>query len=753
MPPLFHRSGLYRRSILSSLHSPGAFLFGSLLALACEGTAAAECIDYGDYIHSVGALNMALPRDLAVAGNYAYVADGIDDLQVIDITDPASPVVVDSLSLTGDQMGIAVNGQYVYMVWVGGNAGGLHVVKVSTGVSPTLVATLNLTGFPAGLAVNGTYAYVALGDGGLRIINVSNPANPTLAGAVNTPGTTYSIAVNGNYAYVADGGTGLQVVDVSNPASPSIVGSVDTPGTARGVAVAGQHAYIGDGNAGFHVVDVTNPLAPDLIGTVAVGPLANGVAVSGTRAYLAENFYGLVAIDVSTPSAPVILGVVGSAPSTNVRVQGGYAYTDDFHVIDISNPNQASILGEVDTEGTPHGIAVSGSFAYIANFAGSFQVIDVTDHTDPTLLASMDMVGVFPTDIAVRPPYAYLSTMNRGLHVVDVSNPTAPSVVGSVLTPFAHAHGIAVAGNYAYVVDPHPVGFGPSHLLVIDISNPAVPAIVGDIAFPGTGLDVAVQGNFAYVGGHDEFGEGLRVFDITNPQSPAMVGILPFFYIIEGIAVDGEHVYFSHDDFMGVCDVSIPHAPVFLRRVETPRDAAGIAIAGNHAYVAVGPRGSWSSISPIRAVPEHWGESALQDGLSTSPFPVIWSMWPKGAMRPTGVRDSASYPPSAAPRPPHPLPGSRRSQPFRSRSGPNPALGSASLGFELPIAGAVRIDIFDVAGRWVRHLLRDNNAPSGPHAVHWDGRNEMGVPVASGVYVARLTADGSTKTARFTWLR
>jgi hypothetical protein len=44
----------------------------------------------------------------------------------------------------------------------------------------------------------------------------------------------------------------------------------------------------------------------------------------------------------------------------------------------------------------------------------------------------------------------------------------------------------------------------------------AAPAIVGDALFPYTGLDIAVQDNYAYVGGHDADGNGFRVFDTLS---------------------------------------------------------------------------------------------------------------------------------------------------------------------------------------------------------------------------------------------
>jgi flagellar hook assembly protein FlgD len=51
----------------------------------------------------------------------------------------------------------------------------------------------------------------------------------------------------------------------------------------------------------------------------------------------------------------------------------------------------------------------------------------------------------------------------------------------------------------------------------------------------------------------------------------------------------------------------------------------------------------------------------------------------------------------------------------------------------------VTLSVFDVAGRRVRTLV-DGWMRAGPHSSRWDGRDDGGRAVASGVYFARLEA-------------
>jgi hypothetical protein len=76
---------------------------------------------------------------------------------------------------------------------------------------------------------------------------------------------------------------------------------------------------------------------------------------------------------------------------------------------------------------------------------------------------------------------------------------------------------------------------------------------------------------------------------------------------------------------------------------------------------------------------------------------------------------------------------------------PNPFAGMATIPFGLKESGSVRIDIFDVGGRLVRGL-REGFEEKGYRRVTWDGRDNSGTHVASGIYMVRLQAGSKTFT-------
>lgn len=84
---------------------------------------------------------------------------------------------------------------------------------------------------------------------------------------------------------------------------------------------------------------------------------------------------------------------------------------------------------------------------------------------------------------------------------------------------------------------------------------------------------------------------------------------------------------------------------------------------------------------------------------------------------------------------------------------PNPFNPSAKLRFVIPEGTrTVRLTIHDVSGRLVRTLESGSMAP-GPHARAWDGRDDGGCAVASGIYFARLATDAGVATTKMTLLK
>lgn len=83
---------------------------------------------------------------------------------------------------------------------------------------------------------------------------------------------------------------------------------------------------------------------------------------------------------------------------------------------------------------------------------------------------------------------------------------------------------------------------------------------------------------------------------------------------------------------------------------------------------------------------------------------------------------------------------------------PNPFNPETSIPFSLARDGRVTLAIFDVNGRLVATLLDERRA-AGELIARWDGRDARGLPASSGVYFARLEANGVTDTRKLVLLK
>jgi hypothetical protein len=84
---------------------------------------------------------------------------------------------------------------------------------------------------------------------------------------------------------------------------------------------------------------------------------------------------------------------------------------------------------------------------------------------------------------------------------------------------------------------------------------------------------------------------------------------------------------------------------------------------------------------------------------------------------------------------------------------PNPFNPNTVIRYALPAPARVTLAVFDVGGRLVRTLVRDERKPAGVFDVEWNGTDSRGLAVASGVYFYRLTAGSETLTRKAVLLK
>ena len=580
----------------------------------------------------VGTGSVSIPLGLYVQGKYAYVVQQGSGLLVFDVSNPASPVQVGSLTsgLAAVTYAIYVQGIYAYIACRNNSPGGtLQIVDVSNPAAPVLRSSATTGADPLGVYVQGRYAYV-VNDGApsLQIFDISNPlVTPALVGATTTGGN--GVYVQGRYAYVSNEGTLANIYDVTNPASPVLVGTFTTASGNEGIFVQGRYAYVPCGTANvLQVFDLGGAYIQQLeAGGIEVGTLAtrenmtvnNDLAVvggatfgrgfdsTGPSSVTASGSYagvsatasgwqpaltvqGQLYVPASLPPAAIGSATTGGA-TTGLYVQGKYAYvtnensgsTNGLQIFDVSNPSSPVLINTLNTPtGTnPISVYVQGRYAYVVNnnggSTGSLQIFDVSNPASPVLINTVGTAtGSSPQSIYVQGKYVYVvNGATPTLQIFDISNPVSPVLVSGTGTG---------AGGYVYVQGRYAYLATTNGLQIFDVSNPALPVSMNGTG-TGTGAlgTVYVQGSYAYA----SHASTLQVFNISNPTSPTLVGTATGVTNASFIYVQGRYAYVTNNstNSFQVIDVSTPSNPIVVGTVPTTSDADSIWVQGRYVYV------------------------------------------------------------------------------------------------------------------------------------------------------------------------
>ncbi|MBD3312656.1 hypothetical protein GF352_04360 [archaeon] len=189
--------------------------------------------------------------DVSIVDNYAYLITRDNGLFIVDVSDPTvRPLpVISNVSPVGDRggypssgIGVFVSGDYAY---IANSIEGMDIVDISDPANPVSISNTDLETFD--VFVSGDYAYIASFDEGLFIVDVSDPFNPAVVSQVpglfgGALGGSREVFVNNGKAYVADSDNGLGIIDVSDPINPDYIGHFGF-GNIHSVFVSDGYVY------------------------------------------------------------------------------------------------------------------------------------------------------------------------------------------------------------------------------------------------------------------------------------------------------------------------------------------------------------------------------------------------------------------------------------------------------------------------------------------------------------------------------
>lgn len=539
-----------------------------------------------------------------VFGNAAYVGAG-GSLQVIDIADPTKPRWLAGYETGGTVHGIAVSGNHAF---VAAAEGGLEVLDISNPTMPKRVGKFATSGEARAVEVVENLAYVAV-NGGLQIVNITNPNDFRSVGTYESAGSANALAISDKHAFVvgdySESTPDLQVFDISDPTKPVRIGTFGTGWEAGDVMVLGNYAYVAYRESlGLWVFDITDPAKPRRVGGHSTNGDAGNLAIAGHHVLAAAGLAGLQVFDLSDPAR---LNRVAIAPeggfdqySAAVTVSGQYAYAVANHyngwfgiqggsvlnVIDLSDLAKPRLVGTANASHEILDVAISGSYAFVADADAGLQVLDFSDPAKPKQIGGRRMPG-HTHGVMLAGHHAYIADGEEGLQIIDVSNPFEPQEISRIDTP-GFAESVTVSGNFAYVAD------GTGGLQIIDVSNPANLQALGRHDSNGYVWRAAVSSNRVFLAAGEA---GLEVIDVANRNAPKLLAHIDGDGSVFDVAISDNYAYAVGSLFgksgLLVIDTSNPTVPRLVANIGWSSNSGGLTIADDYAYVAWDGQGLW----------------------------------------------------------------------------------------------------------------------------------------------------------------
>jgi hypothetical protein len=331
-----------------------------------------------------------------------------------------------------------------------------------------------------------------------------------------------------------------------------------------------------------------------------IGGSSYAVAVQGDYAYLGVG-PRLYVLETSDLSAPKFMGQSGAMPGVvqSMVASGSYVYVAAgkgyLRVIDVSDPTKPTEVASYVEYSHAQGLALDQNTLYVADKSFGMRVVDVSDPLKPRKIGEVNIAGAaMSVDLDGSRAFLAGSTTENGIVVIDITNPARPVQTASIAIPESEGsvvYAVKVKENYAYVA------IGSSGLVVVDISDPARPIRAGGF-FTGWADGLVVEGNLLYLA--DQL-EGLYALDISDPKHPTQMGLL-FLDLFQqevpaqrGMAVQNGKIFLANGN-QGMLEVDAAGQLTLTGRFNSPLPGAdrGVVVDRNIAYVIADSLGLYS---------------------------------------------------------------------------------------------------------------------------------------------------------------
>ena len=692
------------------------------------------CSNVAAVYHKIGHYTTGnIPVDGELIDNNLIILE-LDKFTVLNINNSLNPEIISQTFFNIQAQDILIQDNIAYI----GGLNRINIYDLSDLENPLYLSTVNIIDYCVSLSIYNNMLYASCGQGGLYFIDISDPQLPLIETHYDNFLCTTLIDIKWPIMFVQLFDTGLiKLLNIEDPENIEIVGEIMS--LSEEFIISNDVLYINAEQNHINLFDVSNPFEPIQLSSLeGVGcPLILVDEILYTRG----NGIDVFQIDENFELSP--LGMYDSwAIVEGFEVIDGIAFDitrwEGLQILDLSDPIEENCIGSCELFNTdeipicPVDINLYEDALYLSYDSNEMAgIIDISNFEDP-------IYQQFPNQENHINSFALWNDVLfakdwYNIYTYNLSNPFEPQLLGT----FENLSG----SKKILTIDDLLIEFDYSNINTYSIENST--QITEMESYEDIGYKTAFEANNGYIY-YSIYQEGIRVIDIENRERTDFYPIDGF---IGGMNINDNILYVSSENEIILLDITDPTSIEYITSIQPHEDSefiAPIIIDGNDLIIA---DASWNEISVYDitnpTMPtliycysgcREVREMVLKDDYlltsnNRSGFAIISLV---GLLEYNENEINSNY--------------------FNLQNYPNPFNPTTTINFSLQTDTKVDLIIYNIKGQKIKTLI-SSYYEKGNHSIIWDGLDEFGNSVSSGIYIYNLKTKDNQKTSRMLLLK
>jgi len=646
-------------------------------------------------------------NNIAIKDSIAYVCDD-DGLKLVDYND-LSNIIINTYFPTEE-----VHHVYIYenqAVFVHSN--GFEIINVSNASSPVQIVSIETGYYVERAEIIEDFLYLMVEDG-IKIFDISQINDPVLLGEyINDFYNLDSFAVYNEKIYIADW-SDITVINISDPTNPSFISMNPNFLLPHNISIQNDILYLCGIFSGFSMYDIEDINNPVLVNTYSTPREAIHYAVQDDILYLLDWSYGLQVIDMDNSTNPYEV----------------YRYFDEFSYVE--------------------GFDFTDDYIYYADMLNGLGIYERNNPAEPIYLIGDEMgTSIIYDNNIVYLSYRTGSNFSVGIKIYDVSNPESPELLNTIMTENYQTKKI---GNYLIFKN------GIYSIKVLDVVNPNNPVYINTLINDYQIVSYQIKDDLLFANIYDSPDNinGIEIYDVSDISNPESISFISIDHEIFDLNVFGNVLYAGYYNLgwygsasgYFIIDFTDPYNPVIVNEfyVHSLGNSRGVGfgsincnLSGNNLVIAdnrsnrILTYDASDITNPVLQNEFRWnlqtstidfdGENLILNNWVNGITELDWNQFLPVNEDVIGVKE------------------------ILLTNYPNPFNPTTTISFSIPVESEVDLSVYNIKGQKIK-TLNQNELNKGQHSIIWNGDDDSGNNVSSGVYLYKLNVNGKTEAVK-----